>query len=182
MELMVVIAIFMTTFTLLLAGFRATRPNDLVRTAATAFAADVQSIVNAALTGDPNRPDATVFGILLDTTTEDTRDQYTLFADQLRCTESEGTGTTCVPANIPLDGSPLPESVITRVVEFSDHVMLDSFEPIGDRMSIVALYPRADVQFVPTNDIEARVIIRTDLGSATKTVRINRVSGRVEVE
>ncbi|MDO8425624.1 MAG: hypothetical protein Q7T01_03890, partial [bacterium] len=111
----------------------------------------------AASTGDPRYPDAVLFGVRADL---DAADRYFRFR-----------AVSLIEQPQDIDEVLLPE-----------RVSIDAIEPIAERAVFVGfLAPRGQVLF--GQDIpEIAVTFRHEQTAMTKTVRVNGISGRVDLE
>ncbi|MDO8599364.1 MAG: type II secretion system protein, partial [bacterium] len=81
-ELIVVVGIFIVMSGMLLANFRRSRVNDVVRIAALRFASDVQRMQSNALSGATESSGAVAYGVHVDKANPR---RYIMFGDRVRC-------------------------------------------------------------------------------------------------
>lgn len=182
-ELIIVIAIFLLISGMLLVNFRRSRQGDIVRITALRFATDVQRMQSTALVGGVGDRLAVAYGVHIDTAQPN---RYVLFGDRIRCSQNAQDVEVC-SANGQYDAGADPRE------ELSDGtVSLPTTMRIADIRTVPsdAAVPAADVLFRPPRGTvviapeatEVRVILRHTDYDDTRTVTINRISGRVDVE
>lgn len=178
MELLIVIGIFVVMSSVLLANFRRSRLGDTTRAATLRFASDVQRMQSLALSGSAEDDGAVAYGVHVDTI--DPR-RYILFGDRVRCaTNAEGREVCAANGTYDAAGSPA-EALADGVVSLASGVRIERLEPNAGALDVVFRPPRGVVTITP-DTTEVRVTLAHEGTGDTRSVTINRISGRVDEE
>ncbi len=182
-ELIIVIAIFLLISGMLLVNFRRSRQGDIVRIAALRLMTDVQRMQTIALAGGAEDRLAVAYGVHVNTAEPG---RYVLFGDRIRCVEGAQGAEVCT-ANGQYDAGVNPaEELGDGVVTLPVNVRIADVR----RVTPDAAVPAVDVLFQPPRGTvtiapdatEVRVVLRHADYDDTRTVTMNRISGRVDVE
>ncbi|MBI4434546.1 GIY-YIG nuclease family protein [Candidatus Uhrbacteria bacterium] len=183
-ELIIVIAIFLLISGMLLVNFRRSRQGDIVRIAALRFATDVQRMQSTALAGGAEDRLAVAYGVHVDTAQPG---RYILFGDRIRCSQDAQGAEVCT-ANGQYDAGANPaEELDDGVASLPPNVRIASVRTVAPDAVVPAIDvlfrpPRGTVTIAPIATPEVQVVLRHSDYDDTRTVSINRISGRVEVE
>lgn len=178
LELIIVIGIFVVMSGMLLANFRRSRHGDVVRVAALRLASDVQRMQALALSGSAELAGAVAYGVHVDIGNSR---QYILFGDLVRCApDAQGQGVCA--ANGAYDAGTDPSELLHGgEVALAAGVHLGRLTPDENAVDVIFRPPRGAVSITP-EAIEARIVFAHDATSDTRTVTVNRISGRVNTE
>lgn len=183
LELIVVIAIFLLISGMLLANFRRSRQGDIVRIAALRLTTDIQRMQSAALSGGVGDRAAVAYGMHADVAQPD---RYILFGDRTRC-EGPQDAQVCRADGRYNAGVDPVEEIEGGVVSLSKNVRIVDIRTVNPDAAISdpvdALFrpPRGTVAITP-DTTEVRIILRHTDFDDTRTVTVNRISGRVSIE
>jgi len=163
-EMLVVIGIFLVLLSVTLANFRSAVPRQALAAAAQQFASDIEAMRTAALAGDPQHPDAVLFGIRA---TLQEPDRYYRFRapagfDRTSGERPEDLETVVLPARVVFTAL-VPEASANRDLS----VM---FVAPGGRIAIDGAAAAAAFTLGYTG------------ADAAATVRVSGISGRIDVE
>lgn len=178
LELIVVIGIFIVMSGMLLANFRRSRFGDVTRIAALRFASDVQRMQSNALSGASEDGGAAAYGVHVDTANSR---RYILFGDRVRCGPDANGKEVCASNGTYDAGANPAEELVNGVVPLANGVRIDRMTPDADVIDVLFRPPRGTVAVTP-DAVEVRIVFAHDAVSETRSVTINRISGRVDTE
>ena len=182
-ELIIVIGIFLLISGMLLVNFRRSRQGDVVRITALRLTTDVQRMQTAALAGGVEDRLAVAYGVHVDTAQPG---RYVLFGDRIRCAE-DAQGAGVCRANGQYDAGVDPrEELGDGAISLPINVRIAGIRTVPPDAAVPAVDvlfrpPRGTVVIAP-DATEVRIILRHTDYDDTRTVTINRISGRVNVE
>ncbi|MDO8462873.1 MAG: type II secretion system protein [bacterium] len=162
-EMMIVVGIFLVMLGVTLASFRQAIPQRELTETARRFASDIEQMRVASYAGDPQHPDAISFGVVLDGALVDRYERF-------RSTQAQ------------FDPDAPPE--IIEGITLPDNVFIRSLTPTSGSEQILSIsYTAPRGALTITNDAtEAEVVFGHTGTSETRTVRVNGISGRVDLE
>lgn len=181
-EMLVVISIITIMTTVVIANFRKSQPTDALRAAASEIAAEFQRLQAYALSGSFEDPDAIRYGFARvgsDAT------EYFVVSTNARCPDFTESDACVAAGDMEITTKKLPDRVL-----FVSATPTAVFDVGGDPIFFVGYDAPRGVLFRLGNDVPAPpcpptaacITLGYERSDVTKTITINTVSGRVDVE
>lgn len=163
-EMLVVIGMFLVLLGVTLANFRSTIPRQALIAAAQQLASDVEAMRTAAMAGDPQHPDAVLFGIHASRAEPD---RYYRFR---------------APAGFDVDSGERPEDIETAILPPRVTFVALSPETLEERaFSVMFIAPGGRIA-IGEGASEAVFTLGYEGADGVVAVRVSGISGRIDVD